>query len=185
MNIKPNELDFWRSEAEAQLLGVPRIDADRRSAEALLQELQVHQIELEMQNEELRQTQQSLEEAMARYVDLYDFAPVGYLTLTGKTVIVAANLTGAEMLGIERNKLIRTKFASFVAPHDSDRLHLCLQDALQHDKKQNCNLELRRGDSSVFHVRLDCLQSKIDKVLSIRVSLSYADLKGMQQESTG
>ena len=171
-----NEHDSLRKAAEAEIVRPPLTLVQPQPGEELLHdlihELSVYQIELEMQNVELRQSQQSQEEAMARYVDLYDFAPVGYLTLTGKTVIVSANLKSAEMLGVDRNKLIQKRFASFVTPHDSDHLHLCLQSALRQGKQQTCDLELKRGDGSVLHVRLDCLQSKIGKELSIRVALS-------------
>ncbi len=74
--------------------------------EKLIHELQVHQVELEMQNDEVRKAQEEVEESRSRYMDLYDFAPVGYFTLDNKGVILEANLTGAELLGIERGLLL-------------------------------------------------------------------------------
>ena len=172
MSDKTKELNFLRAEAEAQLIREPMTDARGVSTAELLHELQVHQVELEMQNEELRQAQVSQEEALARYMDLYDVAPVGYFTLTGNTEIVSVNLTGAAMLGVERKKLIRSRFASFIAPHDSDRLHLCLKSMVQHGDKQSCELAIKRGDGSLFHARLDCLQTKFGNKFSIRIALA-------------
>ena len=87
--------------APEELLG----ETAPQSLKSLVQELQVHQIELEMQNEELRQAQAEIEYSRARYSDLYDFAPVGYLTLDERAVVVEANLTLAKQLGIERSSL--------------------------------------------------------------------------------
>ena len=73
--------------------------------QTMVHELQVHQIELEMQNEELRTAQEALEESRARYFDLYDLAPVGYLTLSPKGTILAANLKAADLLRAQRGAL--------------------------------------------------------------------------------
>ena len=80
--------------------------------------LQVHQIELEMQNEELRMAQGQLSESLAKYSDLYDFAPVGYLTLNREGLILEANLTFAAQLGIERGRLIDTPLLLYAAAPD-------------------------------------------------------------------
>ena len=78
----------------------------------LVEELQIHQIELEMQNEELRSVQYELEQSRKKYSDLYDFAPVGYLTINEEGRIVEANLTAAKQLGVERSILIGKPFQS-------------------------------------------------------------------------
>jgi len=80
----------------------------------LLHELQVHQIELEMQNAELRQARDEREEALENYTDLYDFAPVSYFSLDPNGAISAVNLTGAKLLGIERSRLIGQRFIQFI-----------------------------------------------------------------------
>lgn len=81
----------------------------------LLHELEVHRIELEMQNAELRHARNELDTALAKYTDLYDFAPVGYFTLDRNGTILAANLTGATLLGVERSRLIGRRFGPFVS----------------------------------------------------------------------
>jgi PAS domain S-box-containing protein len=89
-------------------------------AAQLIEELRVHQIELEMQNEELRRAQEELEAARARYFDLYDLAPVGYLTLSEKGLILEGNLTAAMLLGVARGALVKQRLAQFILPADQD-----------------------------------------------------------------
>jgi PAS domain-containing protein len=86
--------------------------------ERLVHELHVHQIELEMQNRELREAQQALEDSRDRYAQLYDFAPVGYLTLDRAQCIAEINLTGAALLSVERARLLGQPFAHYVAAAD-------------------------------------------------------------------
>jgi PAS domain-containing protein len=85
-----------------------------------LHELRVHQIELEMQNEELRRAQVELDAARARYFDLYDLAPVGYCTLSEPGLILEANLTAATLLGVPRGALVKQPISRFILPEDQD-----------------------------------------------------------------
>lgn len=93
-------------------------------AKRVLHDLQVHQIELELQNEELRQAQVALEASRARYFDLYDLAPVGYFTLDENGLILDANLTGANLLGVVRSTLVKQPLGRFVAAEDADTFYL-------------------------------------------------------------
>ena len=93
-------------------------------ARRALHELRVHQIELEMQNEELRRTQEELEGSRARYFDLYDLAPVGYFTLSEQGLILEANLTGAKLLGVARGALVKQPLSRFVLREDQDIYYL-------------------------------------------------------------
>ena len=93
-------------------------------ARSVLHDLQVHQIELELQNEELRQAQAELEASRARYFDLYDLAPVGYFTLDENGVIQEANLTGATLLGVARGALAGQPLGRFVVGEDADTYYL-------------------------------------------------------------
>ena len=161
---------IWKA-AAAQLRQAPKLKP--RPDEELLHELQVHQIELGMQNEELRRVQVALEESRDRYVDLYDFAPVGYLSLNREGMIAEINLTGAALLGVERNKLPHHRFAPFVATEDRDRWHRHFLSVLTRDDAQICELALQKGDGSRLYARLDCLRlSKTGKTPVVRIVLT-------------
>jgi PAS domain S-box-containing protein len=146
-----------RAEAEARLAAkrAQRGSARERPVEELLHELQVHQIELEMQNETLRQSQIALEESRDRYIDFYDFAPVGYLTLSERGLIAEINLGGAEMLGSDRAKLLKRRFSPHVAAGDIVRWQGHFTEALGSDASLNCEIALVRPDGSRIDVRLD------------------------------
>jgi len=169
-----------REAAEAQLEQASASPVPARSAEELLQELQVHQIELEMQNQELRRAQTALEESRDRFVDLYDFAPVGYLTLTGNGLIAEVNLLGAKLLGMPREKLIKRRFASFVSPEDGDRWHLYFLRWLQDGNQESSEFVLQRGDGSRFYARVDCLRMVI-KGHDTEVRIALADVSERKQ----
>ena len=142
-------------------------------AERLSHELQVHQIELEMQNEALRHTHITLEETLDRFVDFYDCAPVGYLTISDTGSITELNLTCASLVGMTRRDILQHPFARFVMPEDADRWHLHFIGVLNSDDKQDCELALSRGDGSQIHVRLDSLRFvKKGQAPTVRVVLT-------------
>jgi PAS domain-containing protein len=85
-----------------------------------LHELRVHQIELEMQNDELRRTQVELDAARSRYFDLYDLAPVGYVTLSKKGLVLETNITAASLLGVTRGALVNQPITRFILKGDQD-----------------------------------------------------------------
>ena len=169
-----------RQEAEAQLAQTPPIDALTRPAGELLHELQVHQIELEMQNEQLRQAQIALEESRDRYANLYEFAPVGYLTLTDKGIISEINITGTTLLKTERNKLLQHRFSPFIAPEDRDRWDCHFLNVLTRDDTLTCELALQHGDGPRIHALLDCLHLKKDGKESV-VSVALTDITKRKQ----
>ena len=145
-----------RLEAEARFArATPAVKA-RQPTSALLQELQIHQIELEVQNEELRRDQLELEKAHEQYVDLYDFAPVGYLTLDADGLVAGANLTAATLLGKERKGLGGRPFAGLIVATDTDRWRRLHSALVQQGGKAACRLALVRGDGSTFDAHLAC-----------------------------
>jgi PAS domain S-box-containing protein len=155
LSKKPSEQDQLRKAAEAQLANESDTKQESRSAEELLYELRVNQIELEMQNEQLRQSQIALEESRDRYVAIYDFAPVGYFTLTESGMIADVNLTGAKLLGVERNKLQHFRFDHFVAPAYRDHWHRIFTSVMN-STSASVPLMLQRNDGSIFKVHMDC-----------------------------
>jgi len=129
-----------------ELLAQPASNQQASELQHLLHELQVHQIELEIQNRELRESQQLLEEARDRYADLYDFAPVGYLTLDDKGSILDINLRGAAMLGRERSRLIGVPLVPFLAPGESPGWFAHLAQVFKTSSKQMHELRLKPVD---------------------------------------
>ncbi|MHB1285296.1 MAG: sensor domain-containing protein [Leptospirales bacterium] len=152
-----NAQERLRAIAEDRLSQVTKIEEEPISAQKLLHELQVYQIELEMQNEELRRSQTALEESRDRYLDLYEFAPVGYITLSLDGLIKEINLTGVSLFGVERKQMLRRRFSSFVALEDRDRWYRQFLSILKHEKRQACELLLIRSDQTSFQASLDCL----------------------------
>ncbi|HEX3046743.1 MAG TPA: ATP-binding protein [Bacillota bacterium] len=125
--------------------------------EGLLHDLQVHQIELEMQNQELRETQNKLEETTNLYADLYDFAPLGYISFDDNGVIQEINLTGATMLGKERSRLIGSPFRSFVIPDDFPKFRNHLWKCCQTKEKITTEIGLVIAKNQFIQVQLSSI----------------------------
>jgi len=169
---KLHEMELLRAAAEAELVSVQNSEAPKRPINQLLHELQAHQIELEMQNETLRQAQLNLEESRDLYLSLYELAPIGFLTLTDAGLIAELNLTCAELLGVERRKLLNSRFVRFVAAEDQDRWYRLFPEALRKADKQDAELELLRGDGSRFHAKLDCQRIETGSTFSVCIALN-------------
>jgi len=172
--IRTDDRQKLRAEAEARLVRDPKGEAKGQPSFALLHELQVHQIELEMQNEELRLDRIGLAKAHERLVDLYDFAPVGYLTLDAKGVITAANLTSATLLGIERKKLLQRPFSGLMSQEGSDHWHRFFASLAQPGSSHGAvDLPLHRADGTAFDAHLVCdLHGTGDAEREVRIALA-------------
>lgn len=125
--------------------------------EKLIHELQAHQVELEMQNNELLKVQQEIEESRIKYVDLYDFAPIGYVTLDQRGVIVEANLTLCSLLGIERKHLMNKPFSLYIANKFKVLLRSHVQKVLSKNTKQRCELMLLKKNGTPFYVSTESI----------------------------
>jgi|GEM_PF-1584767 len=177
MNQKSDEREpgntQQRAGAESRLAHAPVAKQQPLPVDKLLHELQVRQIELEMQNEELRQSQTALADSRDRYLDFYEFAPVGYFTLTGDGLIAEVNLTGASLLGLEQSKLCGRRFTQFVSREDSERWQLYFLDTLQHIGNPECELKLLRANGVIFYARLERLNLRAEyKPARILIALS-------------
>ena len=120
----------------------------------LVHELNTYQVELELQNEDLRQAQIELEISMHRYTDLYDFAPIGYLTISDKGIISEANLTACKLLALERERLLKSSFTQFVCHEDQNTLYKSRRKLIETHEPQTCDLRMKKQDGSPFYVQL-------------------------------
>jgi PAS domain S-box-containing protein len=153
------QLKALRHRAEALLHEKPQAlsDIPPEDIQQLIHELQVHQIELEMQNEELRRTQSKLAEARDKYFDLYEFAPVGYFTLDKNALVAEANLTGANLLAVDRRSLINSSFTRFIAPDFQDNFYFHRRQIVETATKQTCELKLIKNDGTEFYGLLESI----------------------------
>ncbi len=133
----------------------------------------LHQIELEMQNEELRRAHKALDVSHARYLDLYDFAPVGYIIVSEQGLILEANLTVATLLGKPRSALVKQPIDRFIHKEDQDVYYLHRKRLLATDGPQVCEIRMVKSDNSIFWSYLTATLSHDDDGVSIcRIVLS-------------
>jgi PAS domain S-box-containing protein len=155
-------------------------------AQRILHELRVHQIELELQTEELRRAQEELEASREQYFDLYDLAPIGYLTLNIEGHIPQSNLAAATLLGIPRNGLLRQPLHRFIVREDRDIYYLYCRQVLTTDSPQACELRLLKKDAGLFWARLEATMAQdADGASVIRLVVSNInDSKQAEKELT-
>lgn len=151
----------------------------------LVHELQVHQIELEMQNEELRRAQETIIETGNRYADLYDFAPVGYVTLDPQGLIVEINLTAARLLGAPRDTLLQKPFILSVAPGDRRAFYAYLQGLQVGAPPQSSELEInpRQGPPSAISLESLAIVEAGGKIIQYRMAIT--DITRRRQAEDG
>ena len=153
MQKPPNFVDSAMETLESRPSSMEKMPVE--DVRKLVEELQVHQVELEMQNEELRSMQSELEQSRKKYSDLYDFAPVGYLTLSEEGRIVEANLTAAKQLGMERSILIGKPFNLYAAENYREELHLHLRKVFKTRQPHTCEIKLNGRSRIDCYVQLD------------------------------
>ena len=175
-NKKQNMIDIQmlRVKAEKQLKERHKTIEDssvETDMERLLNELRVHQIELEMQNEDLMEANETAEEALKKYTILYDFAPMGYFTLDHECIILDLNFTGAEMLGEKRFSLINSNFKLFISNDSLPVFNKFFSKIYVRNMKGSCKVNLGYNKKLLYPVYVEgvvtgedqkCLLSMID-----------------------
>jgi PAS domain S-box-containing protein len=166
---KPKK-DRLREKAEKLLSKKPKAPPkiEDKDIKKLVHELQVHQIELEMQNDELQRAQAIIEESRSRYSDLYDCAPAGYFTLTGGGEILEVNLTGACLLNIERTKLLHRPFSLFVEPSYRDIFSEHCRQALRRGEETKCEFKMVRRGGGGFYAFVNSISATRGSSLRVR-----------------
>ena len=147
----------------------------------VIHELEVHQIELEMQNEELRLISFDLDAQRARFLDLFELAPVGYLTLNEKNFVRDANLAAARMLGIERRQLIGRPLSAFMSQADADALYLDRTLLKRTGKPQHRELSLRREDAEPLWVLLEWQSQVAAEGRAPSVHVTFTDISARKE----
>jgi PAS domain-containing protein len=182
MSDKKNEFtdaQLLRKKAEEKLkvnqkTSTPVIEAD---VKRLLHELQVHQIELEMQNEELRLANEMTEAALKKFTLLYDFAPMGYFTLDHDGSILELNFTGAEILGDKRFSLLNSNFKLFVSEATLPVFNDFFKKLFTNNSKESCQVILGYEDNVLCPVYIEGIVTGDDK----KCLLSVLDISGFKK----
>jgi PAS domain-containing protein len=165
-----------------QPTGGARIEA-KADARRILHELQVHQIELELQNEELKQSKAEVDAGLEKYTDLYDFAPVGYYTLTDDGTIQLVNLTGASLVGIERSQLMGRRFGLLVSSEHRPIFNSFLKQVFAGQTKQSGDFELlsQGKPPRTVNIEAQCLPSGLEcRAVLVDISQRLRDASMMR-----
>ncbi|MFA6506752.1 MAG: PAS domain-containing protein [Treponemataceae bacterium] len=151
-------------------------------AQRMIHELRVHQIELEMQNGELRQAQVELDAARSRYYDLYDLAPVGYLTISEQGLILEPNLTAAALLSTPRPSLTRKPITRFITQQDQDIYYFFRQKLFDTGVSAACELRMQKTDGTPFWGRMEgIVRQEADGSTVYRIVLSDVTERKMEE----
>jgi hypothetical protein len=174
------DAQLLRMKAEEKLkekqekMSTPNTETD---VKRLLHELQVHQVELEMQNEELSHAYQTAEEALKKYTMLYDLAPMGYFTLDGECIIHELNFTGAEMLGDRRFSLVNTNFKLFVSEDSLPVFNSFIDNVYSNNSKESCEVMLGYDNNTLCYVYIEGVVTGDDR----KCLLSVVDITGFKK----
>ena len=175
-NNVENALPTLRQKAEQLFLEKTHSYKKENSLQMIqevLQELCIHQIELEMQNEELHESKEALQIVKERYFDLYEQAPIGYCTLSEKGEILQANLTMATLLFLPKSKLLNQPIETYIHHDNQDTWYLYLQKLLKTHKAESCELRMLKGNDTLFWAHLDVsIQYDTHGIITLHLMIS-------------
>src|SRR4030042_4570629 len=161
MSVKARENRLHELRRQAEMLLAEKIkdigQVKLEDVKEIVYELQVHRIELEMQNEELRRLQVELQESQDKYFSLYKSAPIGYFTLDRNGAILEANANGVCLFGIENSKLLMTSFTQLISPDSQDRFYFHCRKLFKTATRQYCELILLGKNSVPFYAQLESI----------------------------
>jgi len=175
---KPSRARSLRQLAERKMVRSAHVDLDALTideARRLVHELEVHKVELEIQNAQLRDSQLAAEESKERYRQLYESAPIGYLTLDSNGAIVDANLAVSRLLQVPRSRLIGKKLSSFVAPRHQDRWHLARR-ALECGERRSLEVELSLSDGGALQTQIIASAGSDEEPARATIRLAVLDV---------
>jgi PAS domain S-box-containing protein len=157
LKVKEQRLAELRQQAES-LIAEKSKDTGQVKLEdvkEIVNELQVHRIELEMQNEELRRIQSELQDSQDKYLNLYNSAPIGYFTLDRNGVILEANATGAALFGMEKSALLKTRFTHLISPDSQDNFYFHCRELYKTAARRHCEITIIRPDGSPLYAQIE------------------------------
>jgi len=181
-NYNKSEAKDLRKRAEAELkVRKPTFSTDDTDNLILIHELRVNQIELEMQNEELALARDTAEANLEKFVDLYDFAPSGYLTVVRDGTIVNLNFSAAKLLGNDRKYLKDKHLGSFISPDSLALYNRTIENAYKDKSKQCCELFLLSKTLSLVYVHVDIHFSSLNNEYLLTM-IDISELKRLEIE---
>ena len=182
----PSDLSDIRKQAEHKAALCPEHNTclSLKETRLMIHELRVHQIQLEMQNEELRRVQAELDATRLRYFDLYDLAPVGYVTLSETNMILEANLTATTMLEVLRNAILKNPISKFILKDNQDTYYQFRKKLFETGAPQSCELWMLKNDGLPIWVHLSATlaQNAANESVCRLVLVDITELKRAETE---
>lgn len=180
----PRKAPSIRQTAEQKLIGGASFDLERLTPDEIrrvVHELEVHQVELEIQNQQLEEAEREADASRARYQHLYESAPIGYLTLDPDGVIASANYCAAELLKVPRGSLLGRKFSSFVDPAHQDRWYFARRTLLESGERRSLEFALTLDDASTVDVGVTASRPSGDQGTINLGMLDMTDLRNSER----